>query len=274
MSGSAPWTVSASPSWVRSSEATGSSTRVTFVMTTAGDVAESVAAAQGEGLLCPSPASPAALPALMSLAAITILALLIVAGSSFTLTAVGSWREIFRVALLPPSPPLLRSPLSARARLRAGLASRAAFPSPPPPRPPRGALGGTAGGAGAVGGRGGGGAGAPNSKSASGARRRVRLHSRSHSPLTTYTWRPAWRASFVLGVLSKAEHTCVTASQKSLRQAAGAGDSTRRSVHACGLVCWVAGVRACLRGDARATPAGYACSAPERPERPRATLWA
>ena len=92
-----------------------------------------------------------------------------------------------------------------------------AFPSPPLPRPPRGAWGGTAGSAGAVVGSVGGGAGAPNSKSASGARRRVRLHSSSHSPLTTYTWRPALRASFVLGVLSKAEHTCVTPSQKSAR---------------------------------------------------------
>lgn len=208
--------MSASPSWVRSREATGSSTRVTFVMTTAGEVAGSAAAAQGEGLLCPSPASPAAFPALTSFTAITILVLPSVAGSSFTFTAVGSGRES-NDALLPPSPPLLPPPRSSRARFRAGLASRAAFPSPLPPRPPRGPWGGTAGGAGAVVGRGGGGAGMPNSKSASGARRRVRLHSRSHSPLTTYTWRPAWRASFALGVLSNAEHTCVTASQKSAR---------------------------------------------------------
>jgi hypothetical protein len=218
MSGSAPWPMSTSPSLVRSREATGSSTCVTFVMTTAGEVAESAAAVQGEGLLCPSRVSPAAFPALTSFAAITIRALPSVAGSSFTFTAVGSGRESDD-ALLPPSPPLLPplSPMSARARFRAGLASRAAFPSPPPPRPPRGAWGGTAGSAGAVVGRGSWRAGAPNSKSASGARRRVRLHSRSHSPLTTYTWRPAWRASFALGVLSNAEHTCVTASQKSAR---------------------------------------------------------
>ena len=213
--------MSASPSCVRSSEATGSSTRVTFVTTTAGEVAGSAAAAQEEGLLCASPASPAACPAFPSFAAITILALPSVACSSFTCTAVGSGGESDD-ALPPPSPPLLpppppRSPLSARARLHAGLAHRAAFASPPPPRPPCGAWGGTAGSAGAVVGSVGGGAGAPNSKSASGARRRVRLHSSSHSPLTTYTWRPALRASFVLGVLSKAEHTCVTPSQKSAR---------------------------------------------------------